>query len=380
MAILAKNFETNPELNQLLEFLEADPTNRPLMNDIIQTAIDMGSLDVASAALKECESIGPLSDIEIGMSGLLAMKQKDFDKATSHYRLLVDDGNREQGVLFNLSWAEAMLGDHEKALETLTLENIEELPQAAMFEVQLLHQLGRFEDAEARARDLIERHPDDAGLMAAVSVLALDIEDIELAKKCARKAGDHPDALTTIGVLDLGDNKLDEARTMFEKSIAINPHRPRSWIGMGLADLAGGKAESAATHLDKGAKMFGQHLGSWIAAGWSHFIANDVETGRERFEHALDLDDTFAETHGSLAVLDVLAGDMESGKTRAKTALRLDGECFSAALAQVLIMSSEGKQDVAQKIFDRAIHTPVDETGRTLFETMVTMGLSSPDN
>src|SRR5205814_1001186 len=156
--------------------------------------------------------------------------------------------------------------------------------------------------------------PDDEGLAAAVSVLALDIEDLDLARTCALKATNHPDAMTTLGTLALGESKLREAEQLFERALSTNGHLPRAWIGLGLARLVE-KDGRAAADIDRGAELFGDHIGSWIAAGWAYLIAGDLIAAQQRFERALSIDENFGETHGSLAVIDALEGrDVEASK------------------------------------------------------------------
>jgi tetratricopeptide (TPR) repeat protein len=212
--------------------------------------------------------------------------------------------------------------------------------------------------------------------MAAVSVLALDIEDPELAARCAAKAPGHPDALATLGTLALGNDQPEEALDMFNRALERNRAVPRAWVGRGLAELLAGRSDRAAADIDRGAEMFGTHLGSWIAAGWAHFISHDLAASRARFETALRLDPNFAESHGSLAVLDLLEGDAEGARRRADIALRLDRQCYSAALAKALLAAGAGDAAGAQRIFDLALNTPVDGNGRTIAQTMARLGMS----
>jgi tetratricopeptide (TPR) repeat protein len=162
---------------------------------------------------------------------------------------------------------------------------------------------------------------------------------------------------------------------MFERALEQNPGVPRAWIGLGLARMMTGDNAAAPADLDRGAEMFGTHLGSWIAAGWGYFVNGDIPTARARFETALALDDSFAETHGSLAVLDVLAGDVEEAKHKSEIALRLDRQCYSAALARSLLAASSGDQETARRIFERAASTPIDASGRTIGQALARMGL-----
>jgi tetratricopeptide (TPR) repeat protein len=243
-----------------------------------------------------------------------------------------------------------------------------------MLEVQLLHELGDFDRAAEAARHHVAAFPDHEGLAAAVSVLALDIEDLDLARACALKAANHPDALTTLATLALGQSQLGEAEKLFERALSANDHLPRAWIGLGLARLVE-KDGRAAADIDRGAQLFGDHIGSWIAAGWAHLIAGDLIAARQRFEQALGIDENFGESHGSLAVLDVLEGHDAEASKRIAIAKRLDRQSFSAAFAQVLLTAQAGKTESARALFEKILETPVNERGDTAAAALARMGL-----
>ncbi|HEX9932566.1 MAG TPA: tetratricopeptide repeat protein [Allosphingosinicella sp.] len=364
----------NPSrLERLMPLLESDPSNLSLIADAAESALDERRPEQALELLDRYGAIAPLPPRESNLRGLAAMQLQRFDEAAVVFESLADGG--DPGARFNLAWSRAMLNDADGALALLDEDLAHALPQAAMLKVQLLHSGGEFDVAADLARVYVERHPDHRGLLAAVSVLALDIEDGELAARCAAAAGDHPDAQTTLGTLALREDRGGEARDLFDRALARNAAVPRAWVGRGLARLMSGEADGAAADIDKGAEMFGDHLGSWIAAGWAHFVNRDLAAARARFETALGLDATFAEAHGALAVLDLVEGRIEEAKRGCEVALRLDRECYSGALARALLAARSGDAAAAQRIFEAALTVPVDRSGRTIAQAMAKSGL-----
>ncbi len=364
-------------VDQLLTWLETDPRNTTLLAEAAEAALTERRPDLAADLLGRYAAIAPLPPRELNLQGLAALQSGDHPRAAEIFRTLFEAGSDDVGVRFNLAWAHAVMKDHAGALELLDEASARALPQAAMLHIQLLHELGDLDRAAELAHLYVELHPKHRGLMAAVSVLALDVEDEELAARCARQAGDHPDALAALGTLALGEERATEALDMFDQALGRNPQVPRAWVGRGLAKLLTGQTEGAPADIDKGAEMFGDHLGSWIAAGWAHFVNRDLASARARFETALQLDPNFAESHGSLAVLDLLDGRPEEARQRSEVALRLDRHCYSAALARTLLASSAGDQEGARRIFDLAVNTPVDDQGRTIGQALARLGISA---
>lgn len=362
-------------LDRLLPLLESDPSNLPLLADAAEAALAERRPEIAADLLDRYAAIEPLPPRECNMAGLAALQTRQYARAVELFERLLESGEDDPAVRFNLAWASAMNKDFDRALDMVDDDLARSLPQAAMLQVQILHDRGEFDDAAVRAREYIELHPSYAPLMAAVSVLALDVEDAELAAACAAKGGEHPDALATLGTLALGDERATEALDLFDRALERNQQVPRAWVGRGLARLMTGSAPEAAADIDRGAEMFGDHLGSWIAAGWAHFVNKDMAAARARFETALELDDTFAETHGSLAVLDLLEGNAEGAREKSEIALRLDRQCYSAALARMLLAAGAGDQATARRIYETAVNTPVDSSGRTIAQALAKLGM-----
>lgn len=375
MTVAATKAAPAGRLESLLGYLKVDPDNPSLLGDAAEAALDARQPELVSDLLERRARLAEPTPREHNLAGLAALQRRDFAAAADLFGTLFEHGADDAAIRFNLAWARANLKDFSPALAVLDDHAAHALPQAAALRVQLLHQLGDFAGAGEAARAYIALFPDHGDLLAAVSVLALDIEDEALAVACAARAGDHPDALATLGTLALGNDHAVDARAMFERALAMNEQAPRAWIGLGLAKMMTGDNPGAPADLDRGAVLFGRHLGSWIAAGWGHFINGDLATSRERFETALSIDDSFAETHGSLAVLDLLAGDSEMAKRRSEVALRLDRQSFSAALARMLMATSDGDSESARRILARAMSTPIDAGGRTIGQALARMGL-----
>jgi tetratricopeptide (TPR) repeat protein len=356
-------------LRQLLGFLDRDPDNPHLLGDAAAAAVDEGDPAQAGALIDRYAALAPLPPAMLNLKAVAAMGAGRFEAAASAFAALRDGGADTPALRFNLAWALAMAKDYAAALPLLDDEAIGAGPRAAALKVQLLHHLERLDEALEQGAALAEAYPDDPSLMGALASAALDAEQVDLARLYAGRAGANHDGLATMGLLLLDDGRGDEAAALFERILAADAGNPRALLGDGLGRLARGDL-AAAGRLDEAAARFEDHLGSWIAAGWAHYVQGDLAASRTRFETALALDDSFAETHGALAVLDLAAGDRESARRRVEVALRLDRDCFGAALAKSLLLEGEGKAKAAQKVREAALNFPLGPAGRTIARSL----------
>ena len=365
------NDEAEERLARLTGYLEADPENPALLGDCARAAIDAGDPELASGFYRRIDRLSPLEGAEANEAGIAAMRSGDQQAAQDWFARALAAQPGDAGVRFNLAWSMALAGDFAAAAGAVDDAMAEALPQAAMLDLQMCHELGRFDEAEAKLSRYLQHHPDYPPLNAVASVLALDLDQPDLAREAASKGGNHPDALTTLGTLDLGDRKLEQAREQFDRALAARPNNTRAEIGLGLVELADGNFAAATERLDRGAEQFGDHLGSWIAAGWAHFLAGDLAKATERFETALRHDDTFGEAQGSMAVVELLSGRVEEAKRRIEVARRLDRTAFSTALATILWEQSHGDPANADQIFRIAVSQPILPNGSTLMDELI---------
>ena len=338
-------------LQRLLGFLRHDPTNPRLIADAANAAVDEGEPAQAAALLDSYARISPLTPELMNLRGLAALDAQRHDEARATFEALLQTAPEDPNLRFNLAWCRSMLPDYEGAAALLDDAVMDAAPRAPWLRIQMLHHLGRLEEALEVGQGLAVRFPHDADLMGALAAVALDAEDLGLAADYARRAGDQHDGL-------------------FERALAAYPQDARARLGKGLALMAQGASDEACGEIDRAAELFGRHLGSWVAAGWAYFVKGDYATSRARFETALAIDDTFAEIHGGLAVLDVMDGEIDRARRRIEVALRLDRNCFSAALARVLILSRQGDAASAARVRDIALNTPIGAGGRTIAQVM----------
>lgn len=362
-------------LQTLLQYLEQDPNNLNLIADAAATALEANDVDNAVQLLERYKELAELPLPLVNLEGMVALRLHRLEDAAAAFDRVLKQGVDEPSVRFNRAWVHALKDEHEAALALLDDETVAVTDRAAVLRVQALHHLGRIEEALAIGQGMAERFPANDSLLGALSVAAMDVDDLELARHYASSAKGGADALTTRGLIALNESDPAESLQLFDSALAEQPNAPRAWIGKGLGLISTGQIEPGIEALRKGAEIFGDHLGSWIALGWTQFMERDLGAARETFSHALSLDDNFAETHGGLAVLDFAEGNLESAKHRADVALRLDRECYGGMLARILLAEADGNTEAAQRLWEKAINLPAGVDGKTLAQAMVGLGL-----
>jgi tetratricopeptide (TPR) repeat protein len=364
-------------LDRLLGFLATDPKNLNLLADAANTALDESNLTAAESLIDRYSTLEPLTPSLINTAGIVALRQNRLTDAEKNFLALRADGHDDPGVRFNLAWIYARQLRHQDVLALLDDEVLGLAPRAAALKVQALHHLGLIDEALEAGKAMIDRFPNNGHLLGALSCAAMDADDLALARQYADQAKGGADALTTLGLIALNDDDPARSLALFDQALFEHPDAPRAWLGRGLGLIATGQVPESIAALKRGAEIFGDHLGSWIAVGWTQFIAKDLKAARATFEHALSLDNNFAESHGALAVLDVAEGNLEGAKRRADIALRLDRECFGGMLARLLLHQAGGRPEAAQRVWDRAMQLPSGPDGKTLAQAMVGLGLNS---
>lgn len=361
-------------LTALQGYLEQDPHNLQLMADTAAVAYEAGETGIAAAMLTRYADQSPLPASLQNLKGIIALGNQDYGQAVDIFEPLLTAEPNNSALQFNLAWAKAMVGEHQAALSLLGGPDATPTAQVATLKVQMLHSLGRLDEALALGGQWAQTYPQDEALAGALACAAVDAGDTDLAKRYAKRAGQNHNGLSAAGLMLLREGQIDPASELFSQALEAYPFDARALLGRGLVLMTQGASQDAVACLRRGAELFSSHIGSWVALGWAYLAAGQHEQARTTFEKALMIDDTFAETHGSLAVLDVIGGQLSSARRRTEIALRLDRRCFSAALAKSLLLQADGDSQKAAQIRSIAMTSVLGSSGATLAQALAQMG------
>ncbi|WP_426000359.1 tetratricopeptide repeat protein [Caulobacter sp. DWR1-3-2b1] len=365
---------TASRLDRLLGFLEQDAANLSLIAEAASAAIDENRPELIPSLVQRYAKIAPPTAALRNLSGLAALRESRIDEAREIFAQLLAEEHQDPALRFNLAWCLALGHDWTTVDTLLDSETLSTTPEAARLKLQALHHLARLDEALALGEQWIAAGRGSEALLGALTTIALDAEAFETAERYAAQIPGTLPGLTTQGMLALNAERADRAGSLFEDALRQAPGDGRAQLGMGLSLLSQGEHAPAARWLDQAAETFGDHLGSWVAAGWAHFVVGDLDSSRTRFEAALALDETFSEAHGGLAVIDLLQGAADSAEQRARRAMRLDRAGFGGALATSMLADQRGDAQTAQRIRETALNAPAGPGGRTILQSMSSIG------
>ncbi|KWD78387.1 hypothetical protein WL71_24605 [Burkholderia ubonensis] len=301
------------------------------------------------------------------------MSQGRFNEALSDFNSLGEIG-ADPVLSYNTAYASAMCGSYEPGA-SLDAPCLDAVPGAATLKLRALHYVGRLDEAVQLGKSLADRPDTRVEFNGAFATLLFDLGDQENAERYARRAVETPDGLTVLGLTALEAGDAEQAYTLLREALGRNPREARATLGLGLCLFAEERFAEAATTLDHAAKQLATHMGAWIAAGWAWLLAGDAVAARAHFQHAATFDRGFAEAHGALAVVSHLEGLHDDARRHAETALRLDPACLSGALATSMQCENAGQAASASAIRNAALHQPLGVGGRTIAQSLRTLGL-----
>lgn len=364
------------KLDQYWSFLNSDPSNLPLRKDVADMAYQLGKFEDVVRLTEEGLALFPGDFFLRSISGLAYLALGQVKNARLIFQELLEDGQSDPAVLYNLAFCLMHEGDFKESVNLLAdAESFyEAIPGMTHLKVRALHYLGNIDEAMQIADIGLARNPNDAVLLGMVANLYIDNADFIKAKQYGERSfnidANNSDALTVLGTLALEDQNDVLALDYFNQATVVQSAGGRAWLGRGLAFMLQGAFDEAENSFRSAIQYMPAHLGTWQALTWCQIVNKKPEQARATIQQALDIDDNFADSHGVLAVIQLIMGESEQADISVKRALRLDKSCFSGLYARSLILSHNGRIDKAEDLIQSILKTPVFSGERTLGDVL----------
>jgi len=365
---------------RLQSYLTQDPANQPLRLDLFSRALSLGELEVAQSLLEHGLTTQPDSPVWRHNLAMLHLARHDYAGAEATLRRLIDSGQPELAIRYNLACS---LLAQERADEALQLarpllDQPDVPPQTLALCLRALHRLGRLEEG---IETLLGHHAvgGDGAIAAEAwgvgSLLAFDEERVDLAGPWAERAlAGEPrqlEALVTRASLALARQDAPFALQTLQTALEIHPQDGRTWSAMALTHMLGMDLEAARSDFYKAVRYMPGHIGTWHGLGWCEILLKDLDAARRAFEQAMELDRNFGETHGGLAVVLALQGQNAAAEGHIQRALGLDANSMSARYAQAILSGESLQQESFTRMAERILKNRPGLDGRPLSETVL---------
>jgi tetratricopeptide (TPR) repeat protein len=347
--------------DNLLSYLELDPENFSLLCEAGDILLQLGDTAHARPLLEKALA---LHEDDLGamyrMAVLLSF-EKEYESSLDMSQKILSAGQYHPTVRRQHTLTLIHLGKYAEAepfLKSLLDEKTEfsDLPHLY---IRTLHYLGKIDEAIAYATGHCAKEPEDAVSSGMLSMLYLDSDRIAEAAQVAQKALENDsknlDALITAGSTSLAFEREDQANHFFERALEISPHNGRTLLGLGLVAMMRGDLPCAATWLESATSHMPEHLGTWNTLAWAHILRRNLDAAQETLEKCLEIDATFGETHGSLAVVAALRGQWDEAKTLSTKALRLQPNSFAGHYAKSLLLIQQGRPQKATELINATL-------------------------
>lgn len=356
-------------LAQLLTFYSSDPSNVPLVLDILDARLEAGDFEDGLAFADGLDGALRMSPAVRLRVARLALSISDVDLAIAELSALLASNDVPQEALpavrHDLAFAlfsAGRLAEAETALAPLVMYSAD-MPDIGVLHARLLYQRGDLQAASLVLAVVTDSHPGRADAWGLAALVQLDMgasQDaaVALAKALAVRP-DEPLALLARGGIALQASDAKLALSSFQAVVDAEPANGRARGGLGEALLLAGQTSLARDALAEAGVLQSGHLGTWHALAWSELLLGDVAAADTAFRTALELDRNFAESHGGLAVIYALQDKRDLAEQALRRARRLDPEGGNALYAESLLLSAEGNDVEADAVIRRALSSRV---------------------
>lgn len=342
-------------VNRLREYFKFDPGNGALALELIEALATQGDFQEALVVLGEAQKYHENDPMFVSWTGHLGLATGDFKLAVFAYDKLFKQGFDQPGLLVNSALAHYQLGHFHKA--KALLDDVSELDVAnrilkARCYAQLEEVSSAITDVQALVKECaVEQMPEVLGLLA---LLYLDDAQYDLAEEYCQKTlsvkEGQFEARIVAASLALYKMHIDEAMALIEPLDADYPDSGRILAMKALVLMYRQQFELAISTYERACEKMPNHVGSRINLGWCYFAAGDLDKAETCFKTGVNIDRTFAESHGGLALIYAFKEKWPESQESFKRGLKLDVVSPSALFARALYFKHKGRSNEAEKI------------------------------
>jgi len=363
--------------NRLKRYLELDPDNLQLLDELIVQSIHLKDYLSAKQYLDRGITLDDDHSVFLYRSAQLEIIGGEYEQAVVSFRQLIACDELELLARYELARLSLLTDDLDLAKE-LYLPHVDRItesyPYVAKVTAQIWHHLGELTNAIHSLETHLISFPDDYEAISHCSLLWADREEHQRAKELANVVleSDYSglNSHLSLGTIALADADLSLAEEYFSKARQVSEGSGRAWVGLGLIHMARQDITAACLLLAKGVQLMPNYIGAWHALAWCCITQKNFEEARSYFNKAIDIDSRFAESYGGLAVILALEGDVDQASKLIRKTLRLNSASFSAPYAQAILAANKGDVTNANSIVEGLLAQDINDDGKSLLASL----------
>jgi tetratricopeptide (TPR) repeat protein len=365
------------KIKQLTSYLSQDPSNVSILIDLSFLYLEIQEFKTVKTYIEQGRKIAPEHPQFYYLDALTLLSEKNYAKALPLFEHLNIEGSPDSNILYNCAYCCLQLSQPEKALpylEQATLLTYQD--NIALLLGRTQYQLGDFKSAIDTLTQLCEAFPDNAEGQGMLAQVYIDFEQWELSEKHAIKALSldpaNNAAAISLAYIHLQNNQFTSAQHQFELTLAQNNNSGRSLLGLAIIAVFHQRFDEAEQHLWRVLKLQPNSLSAINLLGWIYILLDRFEHAKEIFMKGIDIDRTYSEMYGGLAIIDVILANNESARVNISRSLRLNTANFSGNFAKILMLQNDDKVTQAEKVWGQLMASPIDVKGQTLEQAIIT--------
>ncbi len=347
---------------RLRRLFEADRANLRLRRDCLDAATAAGDYDYLRDEADRALADAPGDPMALFDAANARIGLREYDVARDMLVRLQAMDPTPPAIHTNLALCHYCLRDYDAARGAATQAYEAGARDAGTLRllVSSYHHLGLMDQARAIADENEGTAREDGPLAATYALMYLDADDARSAFRWAKAAlarnPDSVDALVVDATVATAQMDLARAGRHYGRVLELAPRTGRAHLGLGSLAMLSRDFAGAKEHVTRALDELGKHVGTWHLLAWAHVMSGEIAEAEKAFQHALELDRNFAETHGGLAAVAAIRGDRATAEREMEVARRLDPQCLSATFTQAVLDAKAGNADKArQTIMDAAV-------------------------
>lgn len=346
------------KLERYLSYVRIDPKNDGLLRDAINLAMTCEDWECAGRLIEQGRIAWPDDPIFEIFADARAWKIQDLVELERSATCLCELCADEPEHHYHLAWCAMHKRDFERAVLQLT-NHFAVHAEYCLLAMHCLHLAGKIDEAITLGERAIEMHGDAPKVAGQLAMLYLDafdeIKARAYAQQCLDRLPDYPAAATTMATLAVSDGDFVGGLERFSKLATAHQKDGRIWSGYAAALLANGKLAEAETAFAHSVMYMPEHIGTWLTYGWTFLLQSNLDVAEQHFVRAMKIDDRFAETWASLAVVHAMRGDDRQAKHCREIAHRLNPDVNADRFLDFRDLVARGENDAARALVQETL-------------------------